>query len=144
MKKMLITLVVFAAVAASPAHAINEKYRAQLERSGCTQVTEADGTCDIHKTKAQNASHNHQTSSHGKINYSPFVGNWKWQDGSGKLIDVITVTGTSAKIGGRLVEEPSVHDGALYFKVGVVNFTLLKGGNGNWVSPSASGSLERK
>lgn len=39
---------------ASPAHAISEKYRSQLERSGCTQVTDGHG-CDIHKTRAQNA-----------------------------------------------------------------------------------------
>ncbi|MFM5874793.1 hypothetical protein ACET5X_05185 [Aeromonas veronii] len=36
------------------AHAISAKYAEQLERSGCTQVTEAQG-CDIHKTKAENA-----------------------------------------------------------------------------------------
>ncbi|QXB54271.1 hypothetical protein [Aeromonas sp. FDAARGOS 1415] len=35
-------------------HAINAKYAEQLERSGCTQVTEAQG-CDIHKSKAENA-----------------------------------------------------------------------------------------
>jgi hypothetical protein len=40
---------------ASPsAHAINAKHAQQLERSGCTQVTEAQG-CDITKTKAENA-----------------------------------------------------------------------------------------
>lgn len=55
MKKLILTTVALAILAASPAHAINAKYRAQLERSGCTQVTEADGTCDIHKTKAENA-----------------------------------------------------------------------------------------
>ncbi|RUR59769.1 hypothetical protein ELS78_01580 [Aeromonas veronii] len=38
----------------APAHAISAKYAEQLERSGCTQVTEAQG-CDIHKTKAENA-----------------------------------------------------------------------------------------
>ncbi|WP_426448292.1 hypothetical protein [Siccibacter colletis] len=41
-------------VVATPSHAISAKYRAQLERSGCTQVTELQG-CDIHKTKADNA-----------------------------------------------------------------------------------------
>lgn len=35
-------------------HTINHKYAEQLERSGCTQVTEAQG-CDIHKSKAENA-----------------------------------------------------------------------------------------
>jgi hypothetical protein len=35
-------------------HAINAKYRQQLERSGCTQASEAQG-CDITKTKEENA-----------------------------------------------------------------------------------------
>lgn len=55
MKKIILSAVSLAVLATAPAHAINAKYRAQLERSGCTQVTEADGTCDIHKTKAENA-----------------------------------------------------------------------------------------
>lgn len=37
----------------SPAHAITEKYRQQLERSGCTQITDGNG-CDITKTKSEN------------------------------------------------------------------------------------------
>jgi len=50
---------VFAALALtvfiqSPAHAISEKYRQQLERSGCTQQSELQG-CDIHKSKPRNA-----------------------------------------------------------------------------------------
>lgn len=54
-----ITLAVIVALFAAPvvipkAHAISAGYRAQLERSGCTQVTESNGTCDIHKTKAEN------------------------------------------------------------------------------------------
>ncbi|MBL0615362.1 hypothetical protein [Aeromonas veronii] len=48
---LLITLTL---LGITPAHAISAKYAQQLERSGCTQVTEAQG-CDIHKTKAENA-----------------------------------------------------------------------------------------
>ncbi|WP_421285701.1 hypothetical protein [Aeromonas veronii] len=48
---LLITLTL---LGIAPAHAISAKYVEQLERSGCTQVTEAQG-CDIHKTKAENA-----------------------------------------------------------------------------------------
>lgn len=48
---LLITLTL---LGITPAHAISTKYAEQLERSGCTQVTEAQG-CDIHKTKAENA-----------------------------------------------------------------------------------------
>ena len=47
-------LVTLTLLGMAPAHAINAKYAQQLERSGCTQVTEAQG-CDIHKTKAANA-----------------------------------------------------------------------------------------
>ncbi|MBL0481776.1 hypothetical protein [Aeromonas veronii] len=48
---LLITLTL---LGIAPAHSISAKYAEQLERSGCTQVTEAQG-CDIHKTKAENA-----------------------------------------------------------------------------------------
>jgi hypothetical protein len=41
-------------LATTSAQAIDAKYARLLERSGCTQVTEAQG-CDIHKTKAENA-----------------------------------------------------------------------------------------
>ena len=54
MKKKLIITACFALLASNSAYALNEKYRKQLERSGCTQVTEAQG-CDITKTKAENA-----------------------------------------------------------------------------------------
>lgn len=55
MSKIILSTVVLALLATSPVHAISAKYRAQLEHSGCTQVTESDGTCDIHKTKEENA-----------------------------------------------------------------------------------------
>lgn len=38
----------------SSAAGIDEKYRQQLERSGCTQVSELQG-CDINKSRAENA-----------------------------------------------------------------------------------------
>lgn len=38
----------------TPVYATNAKYRQQLQRSGCTQVTELQG-CDINKSKAENA-----------------------------------------------------------------------------------------
>jgi|GEM_PF-680241 len=54
MFKKLIISVVLSSFVAAPAFAISANYRAQLERSGCTQQTELDGTCNIHKTKAEN------------------------------------------------------------------------------------------
>ena len=46
-----------------PVHAINAHYRAQLERSGCTQMSAGDGSCDISKTKAENAAQHEPTTS---------------------------------------------------------------------------------
>ncbi|KAA1046996.1 hypothetical protein [Pseudocitrobacter sp. 73] len=51
--KIVIPAALLAALFCQPALAISEAYRAQLERSGCTQVSEANGTCDV------NASHHH-------------------------------------------------------------------------------------
>ncbi len=54
--RLLAWMMVISALTCSvtPAHAISRAYRAQLERSGCTQMSDAAGTCDIRKTKAQN------------------------------------------------------------------------------------------
>ena len=54
MKKTLGIAIVAVLLTNTPAHAISAKYRQQLERSGCTEVSEMQG-CDIKKTKAQNA-----------------------------------------------------------------------------------------
>ncbi|QCZ25826.1 hypothetical protein [Leclercia adecarboxylata] len=54
MVKKLLLVVLLSAIASTPALAINAKYRAQLERSGCNQQNEMDGSCDIHKSKAEN------------------------------------------------------------------------------------------
>lgn len=59
--KKLMMIVISATVAAAPAYAINAHYRAQLERSGCTQISDGDGSCDINKTKAENAAQHEQT-----------------------------------------------------------------------------------
>lgn len=57
MKKTLM-MIAAAAIAGSffslPASAISQAYRAQLEESGCTQVSEANGTCNIKHSKKQN------------------------------------------------------------------------------------------
>ncbi|WCM52334.1 hypothetical protein OH720_04755 [Pseudomonas sp. WJP1] len=54
MNRIILPTLAILLLAQAPAHAINDKYRQQLEKSGCTQVSEAQG-CDIHKTKAENA-----------------------------------------------------------------------------------------
>lgn len=54
MKKAILPALIILIAAQAPAYAINDKYRKQLEQSGCTQVSETQG-CDIHKSKAENA-----------------------------------------------------------------------------------------
>jgi hypothetical protein len=54
MYKIILPALAVLLLVQSPAHAINDKYRKQLEKSGCTQVSESQG-CDIHKSKAENA-----------------------------------------------------------------------------------------
>lgn len=44
------------AATAHPAHAISRAYRAQLERSGCTQQTDGNG-CDVTQSRAWNERH---------------------------------------------------------------------------------------
>lgn len=59
------TLVV-GCVFSHPALAISEAYRAQLEKSGCTQVSEANGTCDIHQASQHTADHSEASHRHGQ------------------------------------------------------------------------------
>jgi len=54
MKTQWVIVAGVALLANASAYAIDEKYRQQLERSGCTQISEGQG-CDITKTKAENA-----------------------------------------------------------------------------------------
>ncbi|OEY95697.1 hypothetical protein BJD20_14385 [Acinetobacter proteolyticus] len=51
--KLLIALGIVLYGSMNSAYAIDAKYRQQLEQSGCTQVSEAQG-CDISKSKEEN------------------------------------------------------------------------------------------
>ncbi|ENX59856.1 MULTISPECIES: hypothetical protein [Acinetobacter] len=52
--KLLIALGIILCGSMNSAYAIDAKYRQQLEQSGCTQVSEAQG-CDISKSKEENS-----------------------------------------------------------------------------------------
>ncbi|MFM5556756.1 hypothetical protein [Aeromonas rivipollensis] len=125
----------------APAHAINAKYAQQLERSGCTQVTEAQG-CDIHKTKAENAAAGFGDAPAAATSASPYAGNW-----------VATFPETGATVATiRIDDKDQVwvndkkvsakkSDGALVFKDGMVIYTIqgdrrIKGEDG-WVDNDA-------
>ncbi len=51
---MVATTLVVGGIFSFPASAISEAWRAQLEKSGCTQVSEANGTCNPMLTYKQN------------------------------------------------------------------------------------------
>lgn len=63
MKTKFTLLALLFSVVVTPAHAINAHYRAQLERSGCTQISAGDGSCDVSKTKAENTAQHEPTAS---------------------------------------------------------------------------------
>lgn len=138
MKKLVLSAVALSALAIAPAHAIDAKYRAALERSGCT-TENAGTTCDVHKTKAQNAA-----SKKGK--FGAFVGKYDVLDDNGKKFSVLDVTPSSVKIDGHLVEEPAIHGTTLIFRVQAMHGTLVTNQFGNWVNSGSNqvGSIARQ
>ena len=133
-KTWLFTTLTLALVAAAPAHAISAKYREQLERSGCTQMTDGT-TCDIPKTKAENAAAAQQADSG--------FGTWYVYTEYGDKIDEITVTAKTVKTRGHLVEAAKASQGKLTFRVKSSAFTLNDAFNGVWANGSQRGTLQK-
>lgn len=137
-KTWLFTTLTLALVAAAPAHAISAKYREQLERSGCTQMTDGT-TCDIHKTKAENAA----AAQHASSGFAPWVGTWYVYTEYGDKIDEITVTAKTVKTHGHLAEAAKASQGKLTFRVKSSAFTLNDAFNGVWANGSQRGTLQK-
>lgn len=143
MKKLVIAAGV-ALLAHNSAYAIDAKYRQQLERSGCTQVTEAQG-CDIHKTKAENAKAGFGGEpSAGKgspANSTPYSGQWVAKGTAGATVATIRVDKQERVwVNGKRVKAKR-SDGALVFKDGFITYTIqgdrrLKDED-NWVDSDA-------
>lgn len=66
----ILGILAVSAAMSTNAHAIDRKYAKMLERSGCTQVSEAQG-CDINKTKAENTKAGFGSNVHAKSVQSP-------------------------------------------------------------------------
>lgn len=49
--KHIVMMALVGGIFSQPVFAISEAYRAQLEQSGCTQVDEANGTCNVGRTQ---------------------------------------------------------------------------------------------
>lgn len=127
----------------SNAFAISAKYRQQLERSGCTQISESQG-CDIHKTKAENAK-----AGFGKdaanaapavsaaasapaaapkasptTASNPYAGQWTAKADSGATVATIRIDAKEhVWVNGKSVKAKR-SDGGLIFKTGTITYRI--------------------
>lgn len=128
MKNKLGIAVLAVLLAHTPAHAISAKYRQQLERSGCTEVSEAQG-CDIKKTKAENAKAGFVNAAaaptgSAAAGQSPYAGQWVAKSAAGATVATIRVDAKEhVWVNGKRVNAKR-SDGALVFHDGKITFTL--------------------
>lgn len=127
MKKKLIIAAGVALLAHTSAQAIDEKYRQQLERSGCTQVSEAQG-CDITKTKKENAKAgfvSEAPSDKGSAaSKTPYAGQWVAKATSGATVSTIRIDSKEhVWVSGKKVNAKR-SDGALVFREGTITYTI--------------------
>lgn len=127
MKMKLLTTLGIAVLASTSAHAINATYPRQLERSGCTQVTEAQG-CDIKKTKAENAKAGFvmtaPADNGGSANQTPYAGQWVAKSDSGATVATIRIDKKEhAWVNGKKVKAKR-SDGALVIRDGKITYTI--------------------
>ncbi|ALX94676.1 hypothetical protein AV650_14430 [Serratia fonticola] len=108
----------------APVYAINAKFAQQLERSGCTQVTEAQG-CDIHKTKAENAKAGFGAVPATDTSASPYAGEWVATfPETGATVATISIDGQDrVLVNGKQVKAKK-SDGALVFRSGTITYTI--------------------
>lgn len=109
------------------AMATNAQYQKQLERSGCTQMTELQG-CDIRKTKAENAKAGFgaapQASAPAATAANPYAGQWVAKNDSGATVATIRVDGRERVwVNGKPVKAKRA-DGGLMFKSGTLTFMI--------------------
>jgi hypothetical protein len=142
-KKFAIAIAAVLSVHTS-AYAINAKYRQQLERSGCTQASEAQG-CDITKTKEENAKAGFDTGvpveKAKTSNQTPYAGQWVAVGPTGGTVATIRIDAKERVwVNGKPVKAKR-SDGALVFHQGVITYTIqgdrrLKG-EGYWSDSDA-------
>mgnify|MGYP006201325239 FL=1 len=121
MNRLILPALALLLIAQSPAHATSERYRKQLEQSGCTQVSELQG-CDIKKTKAQNAEagFTHPTAA----DQPPYVGQWVAKTDAGARVASIRIDEQdNVWVNDTPVEAKRV-DGVLQFRQGTIVYTI--------------------
>jgi hypothetical protein len=127
MNRIILSALTILSVGQSPAYAINDKYRKQLEQSGCTQVSELAG-CDIHKSKAENAkagfSNEAPVSADSATTPTPYAGQWVAKSDAGKTVATIRIDSReNVWVNGERVNAKRT-DGTLQFHQGKLTFTI--------------------
>jgi hypothetical protein len=128
MNKIILPALAILLTAQSPAYAINDKYRKQLQQSGCTQVSETQG-CDIHKNQAENAKAgftNPQAPAAADTTntQTPYAGQWVAKSDSGATVATIRIDAKEQVwVNGKRVNAKRI-DGTLQFRQGKLTFTI--------------------
>lgn len=112
---------------ATSVHAINPTYAKQLERSGCTQVTETQG-CDTTKTKAENAKAGFVAEAPARAGtasrQTPYAGNWVAKGTADATVATIRIDDKERVwVNGKRVKAKR-SDGALVFRDGFITYTI--------------------
>ncbi|MDC8772234.1 hypothetical protein [Roseateles albus] len=113
----------------SSAFAISAKYAQQLDRSGCTQISEGQG-CDITKTKAENAKAGFVNEAAAPAPQAkptaanPYAGQWVAKSDSGATVATIRIDAKEhVWVNGKKVKAKR-SDGGLMFKTGTITFRI--------------------
>ena len=136
MKAMLLAGAVVLALTHSSVHAIDASYAKKLERSGCTQVSEAQG-CDINKTKAENA----KAASAPAPKQPNYKGQWMAVGPTGATVAIIRINEKNQVWVNDKPIKAKRSGGALVFKQGFITYTVQVGkdakGENTWSDSDA-------
>ncbi|HEF4758637.1 TPA: hypothetical protein SAN82_001041 [Pseudomonas putida] len=124
MNRVILPALVIFIAAHTPAHAISDEYRQQLEQSGCTQVSETQG-CDIHKSKAENAKAGFTNpAADSETTQTPYAGQWVAKSDAGVTVATIRIDAKEQVwVNGKPVNAKRT-DGTLQFHQGKLTFTI--------------------
>ncbi|MGJ7514909.1 hypothetical protein ACSFE6_11315 [Pseudomonas baetica] len=124
MNRIILPALAIFIAAQAPAYAISDKYRQQLEQSGCTQVSETQG-CDIHKSKAENAKAGFTNpAADNESAPTPYAGQWVAKSDAGATVATIRIDAKEQVwVNGKPVSAKRT-DGTLQFHQGKLSFTI--------------------
>ncbi len=107
------------ALLAVPAQAIDPGYARQLERAGCTQMSELQG-CDIRRSRAENERAGFKAGQP----VTPYAGRWLARHQDGRPVARIRIDGNERVWVDDQPVQARRSDGALVFRRGPVMFTV--------------------